>query len=199
MPESLESASPLFRFYHGRSMRHTFRSGDCIYFKSVPLESLRAGDVIVYSGEDSGSEDVIHRILKVGSSFLLTRGDNNSYDEIEKICLTRILGKAIYYERSGSRRKVTGGFAGEFRARLLNRAGVIRLSVRKVYSLLRKSGIVRLFWKPKITTISISTDPASVVRLLHRGKTIGKFCRDQRKLSLRKPYDLVIKMKDLSS
>ena len=50
----------LFRFYHGRSMRFTFRPGDCIYFKRVSVPDLAVGDVIVFSSTDAGGVDIIH-------------------------------------------------------------------------------------------------------------------------------------------
>ena len=191
MSRSLNTS--LFRFYHGRSMRFTFRPGDCIYFKIVSVSDLTVGDVIVFSSEDSGGVDTIHRIAEVGSSYLLTHGDNNSSDQIESVSFSRVLGKAVAYKRKGKAVKsVTGGSWGRVRAVVISKSGVCRVIARWLWAVLRWSRIVRLFWRPSVTTMHVETDADSVVRLVCNGKSIGKWCSSRKILVLKKPYDLVV-------
>ncbi|MCK5034603.1 MAG: hypothetical protein KAS73_01835 [Candidatus Sabulitectum sp.] len=195
MSGSLDTS--LFRFYHGRSMRFTFRPGDCIYFKTDSVSDLAAGDVIVFSSEDAGGVDIIHRIVEVGSSFVLTHGDNNPSDQIENVAFSRVLGKAVAYKRKGKPVKpVTGGFCGRVRAVVISKSGVCRVVARWGWAGLRWSRVVRLFWRPSIETMHVETDADSVVRLVCNDKSIGKWCSSRKILVLIKPYDLVVFLKN---
>ena len=182
----------LFRFYHGRSMRFTFRPGDSIYFKKVSISDLVVGDVIVFSSEDVGGVDIIHRIIEIGSSFVLTRGDNNLSSQIEKVEFNKVLGKAVAYKRGSSVKPVVGGFWGRVRALIVSKSGFCRIIARWGWAVLRRSRVVQLFWRPSVTTMYVETDADSVVRLVCNGKSIGKWCSLQKILVLKKPYDLVI-------
>lgn len=195
MPENVKPGS--FRFYRGRSMRTAFRPGDCVYFRKTRADRLRKGDVIVFSVECPDGPDVIHRIVDIGDGFVLARGDDNPSSMIEKVPFSSILGRVTDVERrDGSRRSVPGGTPGLIRATLVARNGLPARLGRFLYSWLRRTGIARLVWKPRIETLSIGTDPQSVVRLVSRGKTIGKWCRERNLLVVRKPYDLVVRIGD---
>jgi hypothetical protein len=197
MPEELKPSSS-FRFYHGRSMRTTFQPGDCIIFEKIQIEKLRKGDVIVFSSESSGGEDVVHRIIGIGENFFEVKGDDNPADVTEVVPFQRVLGRVIAVEREGRNRKpVTGGKLGLLRAGLVAKEGIPGKLMRWGYSCLRQSGIVRLFWKPAIETLEVATDAGSVVRLVSGGKTIGKWCRKREILVLKKPWDLVVRVKDI--
>ena len=62
----------------GTSMYPTFEEGDMVVVWKVPYASLKVGDVVVYDPPCSATgASVIHRIVNVGGSGFLTRGDNN--------------------------------------------------------------------------------------------------------------------------
>lgn len=197
MSEYLKPVS--FRFYRGRSMATAFTPGDCLYFEEVTPSMLRRGDVVVFLSEHPGGEDVVHRVIDICDGFLLARGDDNPPDMIDRVPFGRLLGRVTSFEscRRG-KAPVRGGTAGMFRAGLVAREGIPRKLARRAYSCLRKSGVVRFFWKPVIEVVALATDGPSVVRLVSGGKTVGKWCRERRLLSLRKPYDLVVRMDDVS-
>ena len=192
-----ETVKTSFRFYRGRSMRTTFQPGDCIIFEEVPLDQLKKGDVIVYSSDSVPEMDVVHRIIDTGEDFIEVKGDDNPEGTIEKVPFQRVLGRVVAVEREGQRRKsVTGGKRGSLWAGFVSREGIPRKVARCFYSLLNYSGVVRLFWRPEIETIHLSTDAESVVRLVSGGKTVGKWCEERKILVLRKPWDLVVRVRD---
>ncbi len=192
-----ETVKSSFRFYRGRSMRTTFHPGDCIIFEEVPFNRLRKGDVIVYNSNSVPGMDVVHRIVEKHDDYVEVKGDDNPSGITEKVPFQRVLGRVIAVERKGHRRKpVTGGKYGSLRARFVSKQGVPRRIFRWWYSLLRRSGIVRLLWRPEIETISLATDAGSVVRLVSGGKTVGKWCEERKILVLKKPWDLVIRVRD---
>jgi len=192
-----ETMKTSFRFYHGRSMRTTFHPGDSIIFEEVSFNRLRKGDVIVYSSASIPGMDVVHRIVEKHDDSVEVRGDDNPPDTTEEVPFQRILGRVIAVERYGQPRKpVTGGKYGSLKTRFLSREGIPRKVFRWFYSLLKYSGIVRLTWHPEIETISLTTDSESVIRLVSGGKTIGKWCKERKILVLKKPYDLVVRVKE---
>ncbi len=197
MSEPLKPSS--FRFYRGRSMGTAFAPGDCLYFEEVATSKLRRGDVVVFRSEQPGCEDVVHRVRDVCDGFILARGDDNPPEMIDRVPFSRVLGRVTSFERCcRGKTPVAGGTAGLFRAGLVAREGFPRKLARRAYSCLRRSGVVRLFWRPRIEVVALATDAPTVVRLVSGGRTIGKWCRERRLLSVRKPYDLVVRMGDVS-
>jgi hypothetical protein len=173
-----------------------FKAGDCVSISEVPPGNLKRGDAIAYRSDISPSP-IVHRIIAIKSDSFLVRGDNNPSDSVEEVSFSSVLGRVDTLERSGKKRIVSGGRRGIFIARVLARDGVCRRMFRFCYSILRRSGIVRLFWRPSIETIAVSTDGDSVVRIVSSGKTIGKWCQDRGILILRKPWDLVVRAEDV--
>lgn len=197
MPEPLKPSS--FRFYRGRSMRTSFTPGDCVFLEEVPPSGLRRGDVVVFRSEQPGGEDVVHRVIDVCDGYLMARGDDNPQEMVEKVPFSRLLGRVTSFQRRGRGKKpVAGGTAGIIRAGLVNREGIPARVFRFFYACVRKSGIARLFWRPGIEVVSLATEGDSVLRLVSGGKTVGKWYKDRGILTLRKPYDLVVRIRDAS-
>ncbi len=185
-----------FRFYTGSSMRMTFRSGDCIIFEHVQPGKLKPGDVVVFRAVPDPGIDSVHRIVRVGEENLDVTGDDSPSHSIESVPFENVLGRVVSLERNGRRLPVVGGIPGGIWARMVSRGGIPRHLLGMLYGLLRRSGIVRLLWKPRIETMKITTDQGSVVRLVSSGRTIGKWCPEREILVLRKPWDLVVSARD---
>jgi len=63
----------------GTSMLPTLEGGDLLVIQSVPIGQVHIGDIIVYSPPCSeGGESVVHRVVNITSSGLITKGDNNA-------------------------------------------------------------------------------------------------------------------------
>ncbi len=63
----------------GHSMLPTLEGGDLVVIQNVPFSDIHVGDIIVYSGVCStGGESVVHRVVQITSSGLITKGDNNN-------------------------------------------------------------------------------------------------------------------------
>lgn len=173
-----------------------FRQGDCIFFKEVPAGKLRKGDVIVFSVKHS--VEIVHRIIDIHDSSFTARGDNNPPGIVEEVPFGSVFGRVVFYERASKRRPVAGGPPGLFRAKLFAANGLLRRSFRLSYSAFCKLGIVRLFWRPEISTMLLATDGGSAVRLFCSGRSIGKYYINTDVLVLRKPYDLVVRKAHLN-
>lgn len=79
------------------SMDPEIKSGDVIISKVIKQQDLQKGDVITFRK----NQDVItHRIVDIESNedkkYYITKGDNNKYEDLEKIEYGQIEGKYIF-------------------------------------------------------------------------------------------------------
>jgi signal peptidase I len=67
----------------GISMLPTLEGGDLVVIQGVPVSDVHVGDIIVYNNLCStGGESVVHRVVNITSSGLITKGDNNHYNDV---------------------------------------------------------------------------------------------------------------------
>ncbi len=63
----------------GISMLPTLEGGDLAVIQNVPIDQIHVGDIIVYNSLCSTEgESVVHRVVAITSSGLITKGDNNA-------------------------------------------------------------------------------------------------------------------------
>jgi signal peptidase len=70
------------------SMRPTISPGDVAVTQSVPVSSLKVGDVIVFFPPTNSTEPVMHRIVSLANDVVTTRGDANNVDDPWKVTLS---------------------------------------------------------------------------------------------------------------
>ena len=58
------------------SLYHGFKKGDAIVAIGKDFEDLKVGDIIMFK-TSARNEPIIHRIVKIGESWVSTKGDNN--------------------------------------------------------------------------------------------------------------------------
>jgi signal peptidase I len=67
----------------GISMLPTLEGGDLVVIQGVPVSDVHLGDIIVYNNHCSTQgESVVHRVVNITSSGLITKGDNNPRNDI---------------------------------------------------------------------------------------------------------------------
>jgi len=85
----------LFYDTAGWSMYPFIKSGDKIIVKSVPLERLHVGDIILFNSE---GKTVCHRIIRIkrerGGLVVMSRGDSQ-FGKGESVTKDMVLGKVI--------------------------------------------------------------------------------------------------------
>ena len=64
------------------SMEPTFKVGSVIYYKPIPLEQLKAGDVITF--EMKQGTLVSHRIVSIDGNLIETKGDANEIADVKR-------------------------------------------------------------------------------------------------------------------
>lgn len=80
------------------SMEPNIRMGDAVICKKIKTEDLKEGDVITFS-KDGESITITHRIIKIednnGKKSYITKGDNNTLEDNEKVEDSQIRGKMV--------------------------------------------------------------------------------------------------------
>ena len=184
------------RFYRGRSMRGTFRPGDCVRMKSVILSELRSGDVVIFRRlkhqeltggncqvgdgsqtselhvmEEAQTEDeLVHRVIAIQSDGLVTRGDNNAYADAALVTADNLIGQVTYLERGKKLHPVHGGWVGLWRIRLL------RTWKFYLWKHIARIGSVPYHWLNSSGWVARIWHPSFVkLQLLYEGGTLVKY------------------------
>jgi signal peptidase len=69
------------------SMQPTFSAGDLVITQTIPVDTVRVGDVITFI-QPGSSRPLIHRITSMENGVITTRGDTNPVDDPWRITLT---------------------------------------------------------------------------------------------------------------
>ena len=193
-----------FRFYRGRSMKDTFLPGDCLAVESIPISDIHLGDAVVYreANHQDEPDELAHRVMAIVPDGLVTRGDNNTYNDTTLVTAENLVGRVTHVQRNGKRRVVRGGRRGLLRARILrvrNRIWkLIKYMGSRPYHWLRKSNLIIRLWQPLIIKVRLKTDNGPLVKYICGGRTVARWWPQQDRFECKKPYDLVIRREDLA-
>jgi hypothetical protein len=189
----LSDTSLLRLAYKGRSMRGTFKDGDCLCVAAVPFTCLQKGDVVAFN---AGGKAIAHRIVGREASGFVTQGDASSRPDGGCLTSGRLIGLVLERERHGKRSLVPGGIQGRLRGWFLRAANrVLRLIVLLLatpYRLTCTSRLAHFLWRPRIMTVHFSEGEEECTKFIHRGKTVACWFPNERRWTCRKPYDLII-------
>ncbi len=126
----------LFFETSGFSMWPFIRQGEKLVIKKVPVDDLRAGDIISYR---ANHQLVCHRLVKKNRDFFYTRGDN-SISSPEMITKEMFIGKVVGIIKNNRMISLTS-----WRNRLINSfiviiAPLIIRFLKPIYIKFRKTG-----------------------------------------------------------
>jgi signal peptidase I len=196
------------RLYTGRSMKATFRPGDCLIVETVPLTDIYHGDVVVYRGLNykGDKDELVHRVMCALPNGLVVQGDNNPCADKTLVTENNLVGKVSYVLRGGKKYPVRGKRFGLLRARALYRCSYIwgslwdavRYLGRGSYSCLRNSGLIARFWHPSIKKVQLITENGILIKYVCRNRTVAYYRPANGWFKCRKPYDLVLATTDKS-
>jgi len=174
-------------------MGGTFEEGDCLWVRSVPYSSLRAGDVVAIDAERVA---IAHRIVGRQTSGFVTQGDSNLRPDGAVLTADRLLGRVVARERQGAICGVAGGSRGRWRAVKRRTARRVALALGILlappYRLIRASGLVAAVWRPRIVAARFSRGDRAFTKFIHRGRTVARWDPWEREWRCRKPYDLIL-------
>ena len=112
------------------SMWPVLKQGDIVLIKGASSKSdLKVGDIAVYkntqadlgkvtflsaSGAEEGASFTIHRVVKLGDTTFVTRGDANNMDD-EPVVYSQLVGKAVTWGNKPLRIPYLGGISTIFK------------------------------------------------------------------------------------
>ncbi len=106
-----EPGSILLCGHTGTSMNPTLNATDLLEVKPYGDRMPRSGDVILCTPQGR-NQPVVHRIVRVSSNGIITRGDNSSEDDDWKLLPSNIIGRVIAACRGKKRRVIKNGYRG---------------------------------------------------------------------------------------
>lgn len=75
------------------SMEPTIQAGEYVLYSKASFSDVEVGDIIVY--KSASGIYIIHRIIEKSEEYLITKGDNNTVADTEKITSGMVYGKYI--------------------------------------------------------------------------------------------------------
>jgi signal peptidase I len=193
--EQFTSSGELRMFCLGPSMYPTLRPGDTLHVQPYAERPIRSGDVVAFIAPISNLL-VVHRIVRVDRSGMITRGDNNLFVDEDVIRPEDIIGKVAAAERDGRKFRIVGAFLGlsvftairlwaATRSRIVNLLGVL---MRRPFPQALVRRIISL--GGPLTVIRYSTGEKVEFHLVQGRKIIGKNSGPEGGWKIRFPYRL---------
>ncbi len=188
---------PQYLFYRGSSMLGTFQPGDKLFVEKVPIRNIRKGDlIIIRKGNVDQNDFVVHRVVKLTSVGLVTRGDHCRQADQDAVTDATFIGRVNGFDRKGGVRRAWNGGMGRLQAcRIRARmrvAAALKAFLRKPYRSFRRSEIAARLWRPKLEKIRFETAAGPLIKYIHRGKTVVSYCPDKNLWFFSRPFDLLI-------
>lgn len=186
-------------FYKGNSMKGVFSYGSMLQIKPVNIKELQIGDIIVFKDIEKkfGFKYITHRIIIKNDNSLITKGDNNKYQDCLPVNQNELIGKVVSFEKDGRTHKVIGGLCGLYLAKIRSLA---RRLVFYVYKKASNIFFVRLILKfilnsksVDIKKVQFKTGKDKIFKWILNGRVIARKESEKNYFFVKKPYDLIIK------
>lgn len=107
-----------FAAYVGPSMNPTLREPELMEIMPYDRRCLRVGDVAFFLPPEA-DQPVVHRVVRMTSGGISTRGDNNTQEDAFLLQPESIKGRVVAVWRGQKRRKIAGGLLGRLTSRWL--------------------------------------------------------------------------------
>jgi hypothetical protein len=187
--------------YTGASMLGTFCPGDRLTIMPTAAAEIRRGDIIAFesrSGQNGQPAMVVHRVWAKSTAGFVTKGDSNVNRDRMKVTPSQIKGRVAYRISSSQKHRVHNGKPGFIWAQTLNlwnhTKRSLRLLLRIPYQWLKGTQIIARLWRPQINQVIIQSGSGRIIKFIHKRRVIGYFWPDRKRIVIKKPYDLVIKV-----
>lgn len=176
-------------------MNPYLKAGDKVYVLPCPSKAIRKGDVVVFRRPDTGQR-VTHRIIRIGSTGLRTRGDHNSECDPWMVYPDHLIGRLVWVQRGKRFCKVRGGWVGFCRGQMLHGYAFAKLQMksafRPIYRSLCKCGFFKSSLNPCLRTVSYAKSEGTEIHLFWRSWWIGRRPAGTDQWCIRFPFKLFI-------
>ena len=194
---NLDPRTPIPVVYSGPSMNPTLSDGDLLEVMPYAGRSIRRGDVIYF--QRNGERAVVHRVCAATSQGIKTRGDNNAAEDPYTLQSTEIFGQVVAAQRGLRKRKISGGFLGQFamrtnRLRRVLFSGCARMLQGPYLRLAERGtlwGLLPERLKPRAVAFQKSRYQ-DAYKLVVGGREVGRYDERNEAWRIRPPYRLFV-------
>jgi signal peptidase I len=189
--------APVLFNYYGVSMKPTFQAGDGLTVLPYGTREARPGDVIVFRSPEIG-RNVVHRIVRVDSKGITTRGDNSMIDDSLILSPENIIGRVVSAKRARKNLRVQGGGAGVLVAGILRLRKKIGIRISKAlhpfYHRLSGSGIFHgwLSRFMKMRLLYFKKPQGTEIQIMMGKWIIGRYIPQRDSWQIRRPFRIFI-------
>jgi signal peptidase len=181
----------------GPSMNPVLYEMDLIEIEPYGKQPIRSGDVIFFLPPGM-TQPVVHRIVRISSAGISTRGDNNDHNDPWLTAPKDVLGKVTAAWRGQRKRSLAGGGGGQLaglvnrcRRALLQRASFL---LGPAYRALAGSGIIRrgvpAFFIPQV--LIFRSGNCTYYQLLAGRRVVGRYNHSRRRWDIKRPFKLFV-------
>lgn len=183
--------------YTGSSMYPSLKSADVLSVVHYAGRKILCGDVIVFRTPDDKCT-VTHRIVRIDSRGIKTRGDNSSSIDPWMLSPDNIVGRVVCAQRGNMRHSISGGLKGLLYPRIIRGIRMIDLKVsllfHPTYHRLARAGVLRRWLPTRLETRIVSFDGprGSELQLFIGHRVIGKLASGSNEWIIRRPFRLFV-------
>ena len=186
-----------FAAYVGPSMNPTLCEPEIMEIRPYESRPLRVGDVVYFLPPDS-DQPIVHRIIRMTSTGVSTRGDNNAREDAFILLPQNIKGQVVAAWRGQNQRKIAGGLQGRltrgwFRWRRILDRGVSPLLHPAYQSLSHLGLIARLLppaFRPRV--VVFQSQGHDQYQLLLGKRVIGRYNEQGQRWYIQRPFHLLV-------
>jgi len=183
--------------YTGPSMNPTCQEPDLLEIIPYGDRAVKRGDVVCFRPPGS-SISVVHRVIRITSGGIRTRGDNNTENDPYLVQPSDINGKVVSAWRGRHLRRIAGGWPGYFiqygvRLRRFIRKMIAKV-LKRLYDHLAKTGIFRHLLLPGLRphVVAFQTKHQTYFKLMIGRRVVGRCNKRQGTWRIRYPFHLFV-------
>jgi len=183
--------------YSGQSMNPTLKTADLLYVLPYRKQKFQPGDVVVFY-PSADRRLFTHRIVRIDSQGIRTRGDNNNNLDSWILSSDHIIGRVVYAQRKKRRLPIYGGLRGRLYILRIRTQRMIDSKVsnllRPLYYRLARADLFRRFLPPKLRMriLSFNRPKGTEFQLVMGRFVIGRLLPNQERWSIRRPFKLFV-------
>jgi len=178
-------------------MNPTLRQPDLLTVVPYHDRTVRPGDVVYFRSPER-DHAVVHRIVRVTSQGIRTRGDSNRSDDPYLLHESQVIGQVVAAQRGERLRRVAGGWRGQ-----LSRRGVVlwrvasRLSTKLLhgtYYALARGGVFRRLLPPRLRPriFVFQARQRTLFRLMVGRREMGHYDAARGRWHIQRPFRLFV-------
>lgn len=174
-----------------------FKPGACLKVTPYKHKKICVGDVVIFRAMEK-KHYIVHRVAKIDSQGIRTRGDNNPDLDSRILHPEDIIGRVVSVKKKKKYMRVYGGGHGRIFAFIRRIKRPIKLKIfkalRPYYQIFSKSGICKPFPAHLIKTkvICFKRPNGIEMQLLWGPKVIGRRFPGKGKWRIRCPFRLFV-------